>query len=164
MRPAGALMQGALISCVLSRAAPGVAAFAYSTASAGLSSAARRSVHALVRSNAVPAVQVAAAGVLAGSRPCETHAAAPGARQRRCAARMCGASSSVEAAAAPAAADAAAAAAASSNSEAQRVRRTRVKAILEAADDSIVGSEVVVKGWIRTKRGQKTFTFLEVKS
>jgi hypothetical protein len=162
MRPAGALMQGALVSCVLSRTAPGVAAFAYNTASAGLTSAARRSVHALVRSNAAPAVQVAAAGVLAGRRPCDVRAAALGARQRRCTARMCTTSSSVEAAAAPTiAADAAAAA--SSKSEAQRVRRTRVKAILEAADDSIVGSEVVVKGWIRTKRGQKTFTFLEVK-
>jgi hypothetical protein len=156
MRPAGALMQGALISCVLSRAAPGVAAFAYSTSSAGLSLA-RRSVHGLVRSNAAPAVQVAAAGVLTGSRPSGLRAAAPGARQRRCTARMCTASSSVEAPAASAAD-----AAASSSSEPQRIRRTRVKAILEAADDSIVGSEVVVKGWIRTKRGQKTFTFLEV--
>ncbi|KAG5186527.1 Asparaginyl-tRNA synthetase [Tribonema minus] len=56
---------------------------------------------------------------------------------------------------------AAAAAVAASGSQ-QRQKRTRVRAILEAPDETIVGSEVVVKGWVRTKRGQKTFTFLEV--
>ncbi|CAM9437407.1 unnamed protein product, partial [Phaeothamnion confervicola] len=40
-------------------------------------------------------------------------------------------------------------------------RRTRVKAIVEA-DSSLLGATVVVKGWVRTKRVQKSFSFIEV--
>jgi asparaginyl-tRNA synthetase len=43
-----------------------------------------------------------------------------------------------------------------------RIRRTRVRSILNADDQSILGQEVVVKGWVRTKREQKTFSFIEV--
>ncbi|CAM9444785.1 unnamed protein product [Scytosiphon promiscuus] len=43
-----------------------------------------------------------------------------------------------------------------------RAKRTRVKAIMEATDDALLGQTVVVKGWVRTKRDQKTFSFVEV--
>ncbi|KAJ1467367.1 hypothetical protein T484DRAFT_1859025 [Baffinella frigidus] len=39
--------------------------------------------------------------------------------------------------------------------------RYKVKALMEA-DSSLVGKEVVVKGWVRTKRSQKEFSFIEV--
>ncbi|KAJ8602968.1 hypothetical protein CTAYLR_001578 [Chrysophaeum taylorii] len=43
------------------------------------------------------------------------------------------------------------------------LRRTRVKNVVEAADPlSLVGSRVVVKGWARTVRAQKSLGFLEV--
>ncbi|CAN0434283.1 unnamed protein product, partial [Hapterophycus canaliculatus] len=31
-----------------------------------------------------------------------------------------------------------------------------------ATDDALLGQTVVVKGWVRTKRDQKTFSFVEV--
>jgi len=37
----------------------------------------------------------------------------------------------------------------------------KVKQIFESSDD-VIGKEVVVKGWVRTKRSQKTFSFIEV--
>ncbi|CAM9912230.1 unnamed protein product [Pylaiella littoralis] len=43
-----------------------------------------------------------------------------------------------------------------------RAKRTRVKAIMEATDDALLGKTVAVKGWVRTKRDQKTFSFVEV--
>eukprot|EP00904_Undaria_pinnatifida_P013792 jgi/Undpi1/9543/HiC_scaffold_27.g11999.m1 len=43
-----------------------------------------------------------------------------------------------------------------------RAKRTRVKAIMEATDDSLLGKAVSIKGWVRTKRNQKTFSFVEV--
>jgi asparaginyl-tRNA synthetase len=39
--------------------------------------------------------------------------------------------------------------------------RIKVKKVLEA-DDSIVGNEVLIQGWIRTVRDQKKFSFIEV--
>jgi hypothetical protein len=39
--------------------------------------------------------------------------------------------------------------------------RMKVKQIFDSADD-IIGNEVVVKGWVRTCRSQKTFSFIEV--
>ncbi|CAM9674875.1 unnamed protein product [Discosporangium mesarthrocarpum] len=43
-----------------------------------------------------------------------------------------------------------------------RTKRTRVKEIMEATDDMLLGRQVVVKGWVRTKRDQKAFSFVEV--
>ncbi|CAM9444764.1 unnamed protein product [Ectocarpus sp. 13 AM-2016] len=43
-----------------------------------------------------------------------------------------------------------------------RAKRTRVKAIMEAMDDALLGEAVAVKGWVRTKRDQKAFSFVEV--
>eukprot|EP00752_Nemacystus_decipiens_P002287 g2165.t1 len=43
-----------------------------------------------------------------------------------------------------------------------RAKRTRIKAIMEATDDTLLGKTVAVKGWVRTKRDQKTFSFVEV--
>ncbi|CAM9611511.1 unnamed protein product [Chrysoparadoxa australica] len=52
--------------------------------------------------------------------------------------------------------------ASTSSASDNRARRTRVRSILEAADESIIGSKVIIKGWVRTKREQKTFAFVEV--
>mmetsp|Transcript_37573 Transcript_37573/g.49512 ORF Transcript_37573/g.49512 Transcript_37573/m.49512 type:complete len:539 (+) Transcript_37573:88-1704(+) len=41
------------------------------------------------------------------------------------------------------------------------VPRRKVKQILQS-DESIIGDEVVVKGWVRTVRSQKKFAFIEV--
>ncbi|CAN0509672.1 unnamed protein product, partial [Laminaria digitata] len=32
----------------------------------------------------------------------------------------------------------------------------------QATDDSLLGKAVSIKGWVRTKRNQKTFSFVEV--
>lgn len=34
--------------------------------------------------------------------------------------------------------------------------------VWQATDDTLLGKSVVVKGWVRTKRDQKTFSFVEV--
>jgi asparaginyl-tRNA synthetase len=41
------------------------------------------------------------------------------------------------------------------------IDRWKVKKILES-DDSIIGNEVIVKGWVRTIRNQKKISFIEV--
>ena len=41
------------------------------------------------------------------------------------------------------------------------VDRLKVKKILES-DDSIVGKQVTVQGWVRTVRDQKKFSFIEI--
>lgn len=33
---------------------------------------------------------------------------------------------------------------------------------IQATDDTLLGKTVAVKGWVRTKRDQKTFSFVEV--
>jgi aspartyl/asparaginyl-tRNA synthetase len=39
----------------------------------------------------------------------------------------------------------------------------KVKTINDAAPADVVGKEVVVKGWVRTLRAQKSLAFIEVK-
>lgn len=34
--------------------------------------------------------------------------------------------------------------------------------VMQATDDSLLGQTVSIKGWVRTKRGQKAFSFVEV--
>lgn len=40
--------------------------------------------------------------------------------------------------------------------------RLKVKRILESTEDSIVGQDIVIKGWVRTVRDQKKFSFIAV--
>lgn len=40
--------------------------------------------------------------------------------------------------------------------------RLKVKKILESTEDSIVGKDIVIKGWVRTVRDQKQFSFIAV--
>ncbi len=40
--------------------------------------------------------------------------------------------------------------------------RTKIKEIKQATDQSRVGEEIVIKGWVRTVREQKAFAFVEV--
>jgi asparaginyl-tRNA synthetase len=54
-----------------------------------------------------------------------------------------------------------AARAALSSSAAASLRRTGVRKLLDA-DEGIVGERVLVKGWVRTVRDQKTLSFIEV--
>lgn len=41
------------------------------------------------------------------------------------------------------------------------IARLKVKKILES-DDSIIGKSVTIKGWVRTVRDQKKFSFIEI--
>lgn len=34
--------------------------------------------------------------------------------------------------------------------------------VMQATDDALLGQAVSIKGWVRTKRDQKTFSFVEV--
>eukprot|EP01084_Bolivina_argentea_P281682 481992_1 len=44
----------------------------------------------------------------------------------------------------------------------KHLRRTRIRNILQTEDKGILGQEVVIKGWVRTKRQQKAFCFIEI--
>ena len=47
------------------------------------------------------------------------------------------------------------------NTKDNGIARLKVKKILES-DDSIIGKSVTIKGWVRTVRDQKKFSFIEI--
>jgi aspartyl/asparaginyl-tRNA synthetase len=48
-----------------------------------------------------------------------------------------------------------------SESKPSTASRIKVKKIIES-DDSVIGKAVIVKGWVRTVRDQKKFSFIEI--
>jgi asparaginyl-tRNA synthetase len=46
--------------------------------------------------------------------------------------------------------------------EATTLRRLRVRDVLDAEATEVVGKEIVLKGWVRTLRAQKSLAFIEV--